>query len=492
MRSPHRPGGEPRRAVAAAALLILCCFPPVGRAQDQANAARWEKAVAAFEEQDRDSPPPKQGIVFVGSSTIRLWDLAKSFPGLDAINRGFGGSQLADSVHFAQRLVLKHEPRTIVLYAGDNDLAAGKTPEQVFAHFQAFVKAVRDELPRTRIVYLSVKLSIRRWHLAEQIRRTNALIDGYCRKDERLRLVEVATPMLGDDGRPRPELFVKDGLHLSAKGYELWAALLRPQLAEPAANQPVRAAGLVLKWVRGDKEANFRRAEPLVREAARHGARLVCTTECFLDGYAIADKSIPLEQYRRLGEAIPAGPFYQRLAALAGELRIYLVAGMLEADGEARYNTAVLIGPDGGLIGKYRKQKLGHEGVRNTPGDTSAVFETPLGRVGLMICADRTDPAIVRRFRDNGAEVLICPSGGMFGPKTNDPIVQARSRETALPILFVHPAEFLVTGPSGAILDRTIFGDALLVSPQQVGGDQDKNRIFYFDLPVGRRPPREN
>ncbi len=160
----------------------------------------------------------------------------------------------------------------------------------------------------------------------------------------------------------------------------------------------VRVAGIVLKWVRGDKEANVRRAEPLIRAAANGGAQIVCTTECFLDGYAIADKSIPLETYRGLGEPIPAGPYVQRLARLADELDIHLVAGMLEADGPARYNTAVLFGPDGKLVGKYRKQKLGHELVRNTPGDESRVLATPYGKLGVMICADRTEAGIVRGF----------------------------------------------------------------------------------------------
>jgi len=251
--------------------------------------------------------------------------------------------------------------------------------------------------------------------------------------------------------------------------------------------QTVRVAGIVLKWIRTDKEANCRRAEALIREAAAGGARLVVTTECFLDGYAIADKSIPLQTYRDLGEPIPDGNYYRRLAALARELKIHLVAGMLEADGELRYNTAVLIDPEGQLVGKYRKQKLEHELVRNTPGDSSPVFETPYGRVGVMICADRREPEIVGRFFENGADFLICPSGGMFGPKRNDPIVQSRSRENKTHIIFVHPAEFLVTGPDGSILDQTILGDVLLISKEDAGGDQDQNRVFYFELPVRAR-----
>ena len=253
---------------------------------------------------------------------------------------------------------------------------------------------------------------------------------------------------------------------------------------ESATDETVRVAGIVLKWLRTDKEANFRRAAALIRQAADGGAKIVCTTECFLDGYAIKDKAIPLEQYRALGESIPDGPFCRRLAALADELDIFLVAGMLEADGEHRYNTAVLIGPDGKLVGKYRKQELGHELVRNTPGNSSPVFETPYGKITLMICADRRFPDLVKRLCDGGPDLLICPSGGMFGPKSNDHFLQARSKENSIWIVFVHPAEFLVTDPAGDVRSRTILGDRLEITPQQIEGEHDKNEVFFFEVPL--------
>jgi predicted amidohydrolase len=252
-----------------------------------------------------------------------------------------------------------------------------------------------------------------------------------------------------------------------------------------AASRPtVRVGGIVLKWIRGDKEANWKRAEPLIREAAAKGAKLVVTTECFLDGYAIADKSIPLDTYRALGEPIPDGTYFKRLSSLAAELRIHLVAGMLETDGEARHNTSVLLGPDGRLLGRYRKQFLEHESLRNTPGDACPVFATPWGKAGMLICADRRKPEIAARFKENGADFIIVPSGGMYGPQANDPIVQARSKETGLPIVFVHPAEFLVTGPDGSIQAATVLGDRLVVAPEEAGGEKDRNRVFLHDLPV--------
>jgi predicted amidohydrolase len=252
--------------------------------------------------------------------------------------------------------------------------------------------------------------------------------------------------------------------------------------AEPPTH--LRVAGIVLKWLRTDKEANYTRAEKLIEEAARGKAQLVCTTECFLDGYAIKDKSIPLDEYRALGEPIPDGKYYRRLSALADRLDIYLIAGMLEADGEHRYNTAVFIDPAGKLLGKYRKHKLEHELVRNTPGNETPVFHTPFGQIGIMICADRREPDLVKRLKAGGADLLICPSGGMFGPKTNDPILQARSKENNVPILFVHPAEFLVTDPHGEISARTILGDRLEITTSEIGAETDKNEVFFFDLPL--------
>jgi len=258
--------------------------------------------------------------------------------------------------------------------------------------------------------------------------------------------------------------------------------LLLPAQAQSTAT--VHVAGIVLKWIRADKEANFRRLEPMVREAARNGARIVVTTECFLDGYAIEDKSIPLADYRALGEPIPEGKYFKRLAALAHELKIHVVAGMNEADGELRYNTSVLIGPDGRLLGKYRKHALEHELVRNTPGTNTPAFDTAFCRLGMMICADRKHPDLVSRIVADGAEFLLCPSGGMFGPKSNDHILQARSRENNVHIVFVHPCEFLVTGPDGSILTATLLGDRLHIPIAEAGSDNDTKRVFYFDLPV--------
>jgi lysophospholipase L1-like esterase len=190
----------------------------------------WQKAIDKFGASDAKTPPPKDAVLFVGSSSIVAWDLKKSFPEITTINRGFGGSQLCHSVHFADELAVKHKPRQVVLYAGDNDIKAGKTAEQVHGDFRAFVAKVRKGLPKTPIVYIAIKPSIARWNLRETMQAANRLIAADCEKDESLQFVDVWQPMLGDDGRPRPELFRNDGLHLNAAGYQVWNDLVRPLL----------------------------------------------------------------------------------------------------------------------------------------------------------------------------------------------------------------------------------------------------------------------
>jgi len=218
-----------RCCLALAFLTIGLTFQHVV-AEDKSDFGKWEKEIASFEAQDKEKAHPKKAIVFVGSSSIRLWDLKKSFPDLDVINRGFGGSQIADSVQFADRLIVKHVPRLVVFYAGDNDIAAGKTPDRVAEDFKSLVEIIHKDLPKTKIVFIAIKPSPRRWALVDKQRKANALIEAFCKKDERLTYLDVVTPMLGDDGKPRQNLFQKDGLHLDAEGYKLWVSLLEPKL----------------------------------------------------------------------------------------------------------------------------------------------------------------------------------------------------------------------------------------------------------------------
>jgi lysophospholipase L1-like esterase len=193
------------------------------------SEARFESEILAFEDSDRVNPPKPGGVVFVGSSSIRLWpDLHGDFPGVNVVQRGFGGSRLDEVVNYAPRIVLPYKPTLIVLYAGDNDLAEGRTPEQVFNDYKVFVAMVRKSLPETRIAYIAIKPSGDRWALAEKMRATNSLIQKYAATDPKLTCVDVFTPMLGGDGKPREELFREDRLHMNERGYAIWRELLTP------------------------------------------------------------------------------------------------------------------------------------------------------------------------------------------------------------------------------------------------------------------------
>ena len=187
-----------------------------------ADFEKWEKEIAAYEQADRASPPPKGGLLFVGSSTIRLWrTLASDFPQHQVINRGFGGSQIADSTHFAERIIFPYAPRMILLRAGGNDIHAGKSPELVFSDFRAFVAKVHEKLPDTQIAYIALSPSIARWDEKEKGEALNRMIREYTREIAGLKYIAADSISLGPDGKPRPDLFVADKLHFSPEGYKL-------------------------------------------------------------------------------------------------------------------------------------------------------------------------------------------------------------------------------------------------------------------------------
>jgi lysophospholipase L1-like esterase len=193
------------------------------------DAPAFEPEIRAFEAADRSRPPAPGGVVFVGSSSIKNWTtVAADFPNLPVLNRGFGGSTLADVVHYQDRIVLPYRPHLVVLYAGDNDLAQGRTPEQVVADYRAFVARLRSALPATRLAYISIKPSPSRRQFMALARETNQRIRAETAKESLTTYVDVFSPMLNAAGQPRPELFVADSLHMTRAGYLLWRSLLQP------------------------------------------------------------------------------------------------------------------------------------------------------------------------------------------------------------------------------------------------------------------------
>ena len=208
-------------------LLLMAAFQPPEVAPPPHAVTpftKWEKSILALEKKLATNPPKPGGVFFVGSSSIVGWDLKKSFPDAGYVNVGFGGSVIADSVHFAPRIITPFKPAAIVFYAGDNDIGGGRKPEQVSADFKAFVEAARVENPSCKVLFISVKPSISRAKQFEVQKKANALVKEFCEKGTGLVYVDVVPLMLDSEGKPIAELFQKDGLHMTPKGYEIWAA----------------------------------------------------------------------------------------------------------------------------------------------------------------------------------------------------------------------------------------------------------------------------
>jgi lysophospholipase L1-like esterase len=195
------------------------------------DAQRFAEDFADFAAWDAKNAVPRNGILFVGSSSIVRWNTAESFPGLPVINRGFGGSQASDVLPWLEEAVLQYDPAVVVYYEGDNDTAAGKKADQIFEDIRQFSEAVLSHDPSTRVVILSVKPSPRRWEQWPEMQATNALIRRYADSRPTVEYVDVGTPMLGPDGQPMPQLYVQDRLHMTPAGYEIWDRVVGPVLA---------------------------------------------------------------------------------------------------------------------------------------------------------------------------------------------------------------------------------------------------------------------
>lgn len=217
------------------ALLALAPGQRAVSAETNRNFGIWEKEISAFERSDATNPPPKNALLFAGSSTIRFWTtLAKDFPEHRVINRGFGGSQIVDSTHFADRIIFPYAPSAIFFRAGGNDIAARKSPEQVFADFKEFVATVHGKLPDTDINFMSWNPTILRWENRDKEKTLNHLVEEFAKTTPHVKYIDVYNISLDANGQPRPDIFRNDKLHFNAEGYKLLAAAMRPHLPKPA------------------------------------------------------------------------------------------------------------------------------------------------------------------------------------------------------------------------------------------------------------------
>jgi lysophospholipase L1-like esterase len=203
---------------------------------EEIEAARgFEESITLFEERDEKRGVERDGVLFLGSSTFTLWlgvarDFSSALPGVSIVNRGFGGSQVSDSLYFLDRVLLPYAPRTVVFYAGDNDLAHGKSPRRVFDGTHALIEKTWQEYPETKFLLVSVKPSPSRWNIFDLQTETNKMLQEYSASDARLTYVDIVAPMLTPEGELRPELYVEDQLHLTRAGYKIWREVLAPHL----------------------------------------------------------------------------------------------------------------------------------------------------------------------------------------------------------------------------------------------------------------------
>jgi len=401
-------------------------------AQDAKPESRWERSIRAFEAKDREAMPPRKAVLFVGSSSIRGWDVERWFPERRVINRGFGGSQIVDSIEFADRIITPHEPRVIVLYAGDNDITAGKTPEAVSGDFGAFVAAVRKSLPRARILFVAIKPSIRRWKLAPKMRHANRLIREQIEKHEELRYIDIDTPMIGVDGMPMKDLFVGDGLHLSDKGYRMWSDLVEAELRLADRKRLGKVEVATCQFpVSADVESNADRIRRQMDEAYRAGADVVHFPECALSGYAGVDheslQGFDWELQRREMESI---------LALAEKRKLWVVLGAAHrlARAPKPHNSLYVISPRGEVVDRYDKRFCTGGDLRHySPGDHFVTFEINGVRCGTLICYDIRFPELYRQYHKLGARVIFHSfynarqKEGSIHPKIMPPTAQARA-----------------------------------------------------------------
>ena len=224
-----KPSVTSRLGVLAALLIATAPTLLSGQVADP-DATRHAESIEDFAAYDAKNSFPADATVFVGSSSIVRWDTGDRFRGMPLLNRGFGGSQMSDLVHYVEETVLKYSPRTVVVYEGDNDTSAGKRSQQLLEDYKEFVEAVLTAQPSTRVVILSIKPSLARWDVCPDMQESNAAIEGYAQTDPRVDFVDIGTAMLGADGLPIPELFVDDGLHMTSAGYDIWDEIVMEAL----------------------------------------------------------------------------------------------------------------------------------------------------------------------------------------------------------------------------------------------------------------------
>ncbi len=203
------------------------------RGGDEKHLDRFEHEIQAFEAMDKEKMPEKQGILFIGSSSIRMWQtLENDFAPLPVLNRGFGGSTIPEVNYYAERILFKYEPKVIVFYCGENDVAQETQPVVVFQNFKKLAGKIEQRLPNTKFVFISLKPSPSRWHLWKQFQQVNSMVSQFVESRPNFRFLDIQKSLLLPAGEPDPAQFLEDKLHMNSSGYQKWVEMVKPVVAE--------------------------------------------------------------------------------------------------------------------------------------------------------------------------------------------------------------------------------------------------------------------
>ena len=212
-------------------ITLATCAAIVHVAEDGEQESRWEQVIQGFEAADQENPPPENAILFTGSSSIVFWrSLTEDMAPLTVVNRGFGGSQMFELNMFRDRIVTPYKPRAVLIYEGDNDVAAGKQPGEILAEYRDFVAHLAERLPNTDVYFIAVKPSVLRAQLWSTMVEVNTALQALADEYDHVSFLDTSTPMLNDNGTVMADLLVEDGLHMNAKGYAIWTDVIKPVL----------------------------------------------------------------------------------------------------------------------------------------------------------------------------------------------------------------------------------------------------------------------
>ena len=212
-------------------LSLGACFHSFS--QEKEGPERWEETIQKFEESDQANPPQEGAILFTGSSSIVMYqDLAKDFPDHDVLNRGFGGSQFSDLAYYADRVIYPYKPSKIFIYEGDNDIAVGEKPKDVFKEAKELREEIAKALPGVPVVFISPKPSVARWELKEEYEELNKRLKKYADRTENTMYADVWSAMLNEEGVVYDHIFLEDNLHMKPEGYAIWKSVLEPYMED--------------------------------------------------------------------------------------------------------------------------------------------------------------------------------------------------------------------------------------------------------------------